>query len=288
MDGVRLALLGACGVGVYSLWEPHRLRLVERQVPVSPASPALTVLHVSDTHLSGGNGHLRSWLARLPERLGLVPDLVLATGDLIDTNEGIGPAIEALGLLEARLGRFYVLGSHDYYVASFTGYTKYLKRDRQPRRAKAANTAELEAGLVSSGWESLTNRSRVIDTAEGRIRVSGVDDPYLGRHRTAHIERRADERCAIALVHSPDVVSEWMLSGFDLVVGGHTHGGQIAVPGWGALVTNSTLPTALASGLHRIGGGWLHVSPGLGHGRYAPVRFCSPPEATLLRLTPVS
>ena len=288
MDRRRLALLGACGVGAYALWEPHRLRLVERPVPVAPGCPELVVLHVSDTHLAGHNRHLGSWLARLPERLGLVPDLVLATGDLIDTNEGIGPAIDALTPLEARLGRFYVLGSHDYYVSAFTGYTKYLKGNRQPRPAKAADTAALEAGLVSAGWESLTNRSRVIDAPEGPIRVSGVDDPYLGRHRTGHIERGTDERCAIGLVHSPDVVSEWMLAGYDLVVAGHTHGGQIAVPGWGALVTNSTLPAALASGLHRIGNGWLHVSPGLGHGRFAPVRLGSRPEATLLRLTPTS
>jgi predicted MPP superfamily phosphohydrolase len=87
-------------------------------------------------------------------------------------------------------------------------------------------------------------------------------------------------------MHAPDVVSEWFLTGFDLVLAGHTHGGQVRIPGIGALVTNCSLPTALAGGLHRIHGGWLHVSPGLGTGKYSPIRFACPPEATLLHLEP--
>jgi predicted MPP superfamily phosphohydrolase len=89
---------------------------------------------------------------------------------------------------------------------------------------------------------------------------------------------------AIGVVHTPDVVSEWALGGYDLVLAGHTHGGQVRIPGVGAVVTNCTLPPALAAGLHRIGGAWLHVSPGLGTGRFSPIRFNCRPEATLLRL----
>jgi predicted MPP superfamily phosphohydrolase len=76
-----------------------------------------------------------------------------------------------------------------------------------------------------------------------------------------------------------------LLAGFDLVLGGHTHAGQVRIPGVGALVTNSSLPAALGGGLHRIGSGWLHVSPGLGTGRFAPIRFACRPEATLLVLS---
>jgi predicted MPP superfamily phosphohydrolase len=115
-----------------------------------------------------------------------------------------------------------------------------------------------------------------------------VDDPYLGRHSTSHIARAEGECAAIALVHAPDVVSEWALNGFDLIVGGHTHGGQLRLPGWGSLVTNCRLPNALSQGLHRIGHTWLHVSPGLGQSRFSPIRFWCRPEATLLRLVPGS
>jgi predicted MPP superfamily phosphohydrolase len=132
----------------------------------------------------------------------------------------------------------------------------------------------------------LTNATEVVDSPAGRIRVSGVDDPYIGRHRTEHISRAAGEVAAIGLMHAPDVVSNYALHGFDLVLGGHTHAGQVRLPWLGALVTNCSLPAALAGGLHGVGAAWLHVSPGLGSSRYFPFRFLARPEATLLRLVP--
>jgi predicted MPP superfamily phosphohydrolase len=130
------------------------------------------------------------------------------------------------------------------------------------------------------------NRTELVEAEGGTIRISGVDDPYMNRHRTDHISRGEGDVAAIGLTHAPDVVSEWLLNGYDLVLAGHTHGGQLRFPLAGAAVTNSTLPAALAAGLSRIGNGWLHVSMGLGTGRYAPVRFLARPEATLLHLVP--
>ena len=78
--------------------------------------------------------------------------------------------------------------------------------------------------------------------------------------------------------------------GVPLVFAGHTHGGQVCVPGWGALTTNCDLPVEEAKGLsrHRAAKGstWLHVSAGLGSSPFAPYRFACPPEVTLLTLTP--
>jgi predicted MPP superfamily phosphohydrolase len=194
--------------------------------------------------------------------------------------------VDALARLEARLGRFYVLGSHDYYMSAGPSYSKYFRRTTGPSVARRTASDELEAGLQEKGWVPLTNRTEHLEVPEGRIRLSGVDDPHLRRHRTDHIERGTDEAMAIALVHAPDVVSEWALNGFDLVLAGHTHGGQVRVPGVGAVVTNCSLPVGLAAGLNRVGNTWLHVSPGLGNGRYAPIRFNCRPEATFLRLSP--
>jgi predicted MPP superfamily phosphohydrolase len=87
-------------------------------------------------------------------------------------------------------------------------------------------------------------------------------------------------------MHAPDLTSEWALEGFDLILAGHTHGGQVRVPFVGALTTNSSLPNRLACGPFRVGGAWLHVSPGLGTGPYSRIRFNCPPEATLLELAP--
>lgn len=233
--------------------------------------------------MSGDDNKLFDFLKTLPSRIGAAPDLVLGTGDFVEDDAGITPFVEMLSRIEARLGRFYVLGSHDYYQSRFQAYTKYLT-GRRPVRAPRAATDVLEGRLQSAGWSPLTNTTTTVQDDDIRIRLTGVDDPYLDRHDTAHIRRSRDDDLAIGLTHAPDVVSEFALAGFDLVLAGHTHGGQIRVPLAGAIVTNCTLPAALAGGLSRVGDSWLHVSPGLGTGRFAPVRFNCRPEATLLEL----
>ena len=288
MQLARAALAVGAGIGVYSLVEPYRLRLVERHVEVGPGCPPLTILHLSDTHMTRRTSHLKVWIHALAGSLGSSVDLVLFTGDMIDEEGGIPVVLEALEPLRARLGRFYVLGSHDLFVSSHQGYLKYLSASTPAPPPHQTKIEGLESGLRGQGWVALTNRTELVDTAGGPVRIAGVDDPYLGRHTTSHIARAEGECAAIALVHAPDVVSEWALNGFDLILGGHTHGGQLRLPGWGSLVTNCRLPNALSQGLHRIGNTWLHVSPGLGHGRFSPIRFCCRPEATLLRLVPTS
>jgi predicted MPP superfamily phosphohydrolase len=288
MRGRSVIGLPSAGVAlaIYAAVEPYLYRLTTHQLPVAASVPPLEVLHLSDTHLHGGDRRLRAWLRRLPDQIGAVPDLVLATGDMIEDDGGIDPLLEALAHFEARLGCFFVLGSHDYFQSTFQAYTKYWTGRRDEIRAPRADTERLIQGLESLGWVDLTNTSATVSSGAGPIRLSGVDDPYLNRHRTGHIERARAEVAAIGLVHCPDVLSEWILNGYDLVVAGHTHGGQVRLPGAGAVVTNCTLPSALAGGPHHVGSGWLHVSPGLGTGKFSPIRFNCRPEATLLRLQP--
>lgn len=275
----------SAALGAYAFWEPYRFRIQRHTVSLAAHVPPLTVLHLSDTHLSARDEKLIAFLNRLPDEIG-IPDLILATGDMIQGDEGIDPLIECLARLEARLGRFYVLGSHDYYNSRFRSYLKYFTGKGLPIRAPKTDVRRMEEALQEKGWRPLTNTTEVIDSDRGRIRLTGVDDPYLDRHDTRHIQRAAGEVLALGLVHSPDVVSEWMLAGYDLVLAGHTHGGQVRLPFVGALVTNCSLPSPLACGLHQIGSGWLHVSPGLGTGKFSPIRFLCRPEATLLELRP--
>lgn len=287
---MALAGLAAAGAGVYSLVEARAYRLVRHDVPVGREVPALTILHLSDTHLAASNRRLIDFLRLLPEMLEVTPDLVLATGDLIENDSGIEPLVSAFECIEARLGRYYVLGSHDYFRSSFKGvagiFKALLKQERAPVVAHKNSTARLEAGLSAAGWTGVMNRTEIVEAPEGTIRIAGTDDPYLDRHRTDHAGRSAGEALAIAMIHAPDIVSEWLLAGFDLVLAGHTHAGQVRAPLVGALVTNCSLPLELAGGLHRIGRGWLHVSPGLGTSRFSPIRFLARPEATLLTLKP--
>ena len=277
-------MAGVAGAA-YALYEPYRFRLTTKHLPVRAGTPAVTVLHVSDTHLRSETKHVRSFLERLPDAIGEVPDLVFATGDFTDDDPSMADAISLLNGLEAKIGRFFVYGSHDYFDSPGISFGKYFSggsTEGARRRDESAMTEALEA----KGWKSVINSTEIVETDKGTIRISGVADPYLRWQQTEHIERGPDEDLALALVHAPDVVSEWMLNGFDLVVAGHTHGGQVRIPGVGAVVTNCALPTELAVGPTRIGRGWLHVSPGMGNGPYTPIRFGCRPEATLLRLEP--
>lgn len=253
---------------------------------MGPSVPALSILHVSDLHLTARDERRARFVRSVAGRLGATPDLVIATGDLIEDDSGIAPAVEALGSLEARLGCFYVLGSHDYYQSRFKPPTRYLTGARGPVAAPAADVQRLEAGLAENGWVGLPNRTEHVAFGDRSLRIAGVDDPYLGRERTDHIARTAEDAFAIGVTHAPDVISEWSLAGFDLILAGHSHGGQLRVPLLGALVTNSTLPPGLAMGPSRVGAAWLHVSPGLGTSKFTPVRFLCRPEVTLLEIVP--
>jgi uncharacterized protein len=283
MRFLRRAALAATAAGAYSLLEPYRYRLVTHRLETSLGTPRLKILHLSDLHLKGRDRKLAAFV----RRLGAVEDidLILATGDLIEDNSGIRPLVESFSMLKARLGCFYVLGSHDYHQSRFTSYGKYFTRRKDPLSTPRAATSELETGLGDAGWHPLTNASVRINAGWGNLQLTGVDDPYLGRHDVGVIRRDSNSTFAIGLVHAPEVISEWFLAGFDLVVAGHTHAGQVRLPLYGALVTNCSLPTALAGGAHRVGNGWLHVSPGLGTGKFSPIRFDCRPEATLLELT---
>jgi len=280
--------LGAvtAAAAVYPFIEAQLHRLTTRVVPVHPDAPSLDVLHLSDTHLTGRSRRLTAFLGRLPQELEEPPDIVVSTGDMIDHDSGISPLLRALEGIEARHGCFYVHGSHDYYQAAGPSITKYFTGERGSGNSIPADIARLESGLRELGWTSLNNASVRIDAGGATVLLSGVDDPYIDRHRTGHIGRTRDDDAALALVHAPDVVSQWALHGFDLVMAGHTHGGQVRLPGAGALVTNCSLPSGLALGLQQVGDTWLHVSPGLGVGRFTPIRFNARPEATLLQLRP--
>ena len=141
--------------------------------------------------------------------------------------------------------------------------------------------------------------------ADGRVlSLVGTDDAHLNRDRYPAAGGADDARTGSAPVdlhlgvtHAPyrRVLDAMHADDVDLAIAGHTHGGQLALPFWGALVTNCDLDTGRAKGLHgwpgprpdRPGGAgstWMHVSAGLGTSPYAPVRFACRPEATLLTL----
>ena len=142
------------------------------------------------------------------------------------------------------------------------------------------------AKLEADGWQDLTNVRREVALDGLALELAGLDDAHIARHDLRVVPRSAPDRFGIAVMHSPDSAPETVACGYELIVAGHTHGGQVRLPGFGPLVTNSAMPRRLASGLIRIGDSWMSLSPGLGTSKYAPFRFLCRPEATLLELRP--
>ena len=267
------------------LIERRSYRLVRRGVPILPTGTeqALTVLHLSDLHLTRRSAKMRRFLATLPS-----PDLTVVTGDIVGEPEAVEDAAAALRDVRGTAASLFVLGSNDYFAPRPRNYLGYFRKRQKPRWARRGRGADLAAQLEADGWIHLRNRKVGLSLGGLDAEVMGLDDPHIGRQDLRVAPREHTHRFGMAAVHSPDVMPELAALGYDVMLFGHTHGGQVRMPLVGALVTNSHLPRRLASGLVRIGTSYAHISNGLGTSKYAPFRFLCPPEATLLRLSPRS
>ncbi len=284
--------VGVAGVAYASIIERNAFRLRRYEVPVlDPGSEPLRVLHISDTHLTPGRKRLREWIAGLAE---LRPDLVINTGDNIAATDAVPFMLEALEPLLALPGAF-VFGSNDYYAPRPKNPARYLFPDTGKRyHGDPLPWRELRGAMTKAGWLDCSNAQGWLSAGGRQVWVSGVDDPHLQQDDYAAIAGPVPEGAdfAIGLSHSPEprVLDDFVSDGYRLLLCGHTHGGQLRVPGYGALVSNCGLDPRLARGMTRWGLGldpaWLHVSAGLGTSPYAPVRFACPPEASLLTLVP--
>jgi predicted MPP superfamily phosphohydrolase len=247
----------------------------------------LRVLHISDIHMLPGQRSKQRWVAALDD---LNPDLVVNTGDNLAHRAAVPAVVRALGPLLNRPGLF-VFGSNDYYAPRFKNPARYLFPSGKRVHGIPLPWRDLRAALIERGWLDLTHVRRLLTVDGQTLAVAGVDDPHLRRDRYADIAGRPDRSAALrlGLTHSPEprVLDAFAADGYDLVMAGHTHGGQLRLPGYGAIVTNCELDRSRARGPSRWGTRmWLHVSAGLGTSPYAPVRFACPPEATLLTLVP--
>ncbi len=299
---VPLGLVGAGAAGVgYGWLEARWFALRHVSVPVlAPGADPLTVLHLSDAHLVPNQGRKRDWLRGLAD---LEPDLVVSTGDHLAHHDAVPPLLESYGELLERPGVF-VFGSNDYFAPVPKNPLRYLVGGTGTQASGSWNREptlpfeELRSGLVGSGWLDLNNATGHLDVGGRPLAFAGVDDPHLELDDLDAISPAAefapDAELAVAVAHAPylRVLDRASSQGYPLVLAGHTHGGQLCVPFYGALATNCDLDRRRVKGLstHQAAGSepsWLHVSGGLGTSPFAPVRFACRPEATLLTLTGV-
>ncbi|MER5780632.1 metallophosphoesterase [Streptomyces mobaraensis] len=296
-----ITAVGAAGIAYAAGFEVRSFRLRRVTVPVlPPGMRPLRVLQVSDIHMVSGQRKKQRWLQSLA---GLRPDFVINTGDNLSDPEGVPETLDALGPLMEFPGA-YVFGSNDYYGPKLRNPARYLFERASGRHGLNGNAPAvgvihnpwegLRDAFDKAGWVNLTNTRGHLKIGSNEIALTGLDDPHIKRDRYDAVQGGPveDADFSLAVVHAPylRVLDAFTADGYPLILAGHTHGGQLCIPFYGALVTNCDIDTDRVKGLstHRAGGhrSYLHVSAGCGTNRYTPVRFACPPEATLLTLTP--
>ena len=284
-DGTRatrvLAAAGALGLpalGLYgSVLEPRNLRSERVEVPIArehaPAEP-LRVAVLADIQSRSVDDHLRSAVV---EAMCFEPHLIVLPGDLIqlESEEEYLAAVpqfrELLQPLDAPLGVYFVIGNTD--------------SDELVARVFEGTRVRL-----------LVDESVELEFAGRRIVLGGADifqlSPSSPECFVSRFDRRDADELRILVSHLPDHGLTWLSGhtpGIDLAIAGHTHGGQVTIPGFGPPVTLSLVPRAVAAGgLHRVHGRQIYVSRGIGmeRGLAPPLRILCPPEVALLTLVP--
>jgi predicted MPP superfamily phosphohydrolase len=291
---VAAGAVAGAGLTGYALWEARQYTLRRVTVPALPAGARpLRVLHLSDIHLVPSQRRKTEWLSSLAL---LRPDLLVNTGDNLAHRDSVPVLAEALGPLLDVPGVF-VLGSNDYFSPRPRNPFRYLMPDDGKRHTNVPQLPwrDLVTTFASAGWTDLTNRRAALEVRGLRLAFAGVDDPHLRYDRLGEIAGPADLHADLRLgiAHAPylRVLDAFARDGYDAILAGHTHGGQVCLPGGRALTTNCDLEPARVRGLHRHpaasapgdpGSSWLHVSGGIGTSPYARIRVACRPEATLL------
>lgn len=287
--GVAGASAAVWGIGI----ERYLFTVRHRTARILPAgAEPIRILHISDMHLAPWQRRKREWVSRLAS---LRPDLVIDTGDNFGHPDALPAIRRALGSFEGTPG-VHVHGSNDIWAPKPRNPFRYFlgpskKEPHVPRLDTDALDEFLSGGL---GWSALNNRSAALDVRGHRIRFIGTNDPH---HRyddwdalDESLIGASPADLTIGVTHAPyrRVLDGFVDRGADAIFAGHTHGGQVRLPGFGALVANCDLPLSQTRGLstwHRSGRSVpLNVSAGLGHSIYAPVRFACRPEVSLITL----
>lgn len=291
--------LTAIGAGVlgWSLIEAQSYTLRRFDVPILPlGAEPIRLLHISDLHLLPSQRRRVEWVRSLADT---DPDLVITTGDNFGHADALPAVMEAYAPFLHLPGAF-VTGSNDYYLPVLKNPLRYLKR-RQPHlpktRAPNLPAAEFIEELSGHGWHNLDNARSQIQINGTTLDLVGTGDAHIKKDSYPEPAKTPPGDALIGVTHAPyaQVLEQMHNEGVRLALAGHTHGGQVCVPGVGALVTNCDLDRHLAKGLHpwrpsstgatSAASMWLHVSAGLGTSPFTPVRLACRPEASLITLT---
>jgi len=304
---VRTAAVASLGIAaaaaVYAVAVERRAYRVRREVvPVlAPGADAIRVLHLSDLHLAPWQRGKVDWVRSLAS---LKPDLVINTGDNLGHPDALPALTEALMAFTGVPGVF-VHGSNDYFAPTPKNPLRYLMG---PSKGEIDNAARLDIDALEAvlhgrlGWTSLNNAVGQLMIKGSVLEFMGTNDAHRGWDRLDRLpglvdalreldtDDTDDPAVMIGVTHAPyqRVLNAFTTQSADVIFAGHTHGGQVCLPGVGAIITNCDLPRRRARGLsvwnHAHQASYLNVSAGIGTSIYAPLRFACPPEAVLVTL----
>ena len=283
-----LVAAGAATLAWSTLAEPRLFALRRIDMPVLPPGTwPIRILHLSDLHIVPGQQRKTGWVSSLAD---LRPDLVVNTGDTLSHLKAVPAALAAFGDLLDIPGAF-VFGNNDYYAPVPKSPHRYFMKPTTIYRGAPLPWQDLRAAQVERGWQDLTNAKNTITVRGQKIALAGVDDPYTKRDRYEKIAGPADPDAIvrIGVTHAPEprVLDRFAADGYDVLLAGHTHGGQVRLPGIGALVTNCGIDRSRARGLSRgVRTPCSTSPPAWGSSPYMPIRFCCRPEASLITLRP--
>jgi predicted MPP superfamily phosphohydrolase len=284
-----------------------------------PGLPAegLSILHLSDLHCRPGGTVQDLKMARLRRLLANESyDLAVLTGDLINTADGLPALLAFMGELRPRLGAFAIPGNRDYWESSLSAIFREpstrashgrwrspraaVRRLREFGRTVALNRhthlqvrsnyalVMLEA-LERWGVQPLVNRAVRLKGDNYDFWIAGVDDATHGRPDLgAALADVPEETFLLLLAHNPDIALDRLVGRADLVLAGHTHGGQICLPGVGAIYMGAShLGRRRPAGWFSLAGGRTQMFVSRGVGESLPFRLAARPQAAIIRLVPV-
>lgn len=294
------ALLGigaglATATALYSMFVERRAFQIRfDEVPIlPPGSRSIAILHLADIHLAPWQSGKVDWLQGLRD---LEPDFIVNTGDSLGHRDALRPLAEALAPFAGIPGVF-VHGSNDYYGPSLKNPLRYVGFPQlvAEKPKQELDVESLERIYASFGWTDLNNSAAHFTVRGTELSLVGTGDAHIDLDDLdaagAALAEQPTADVTLGVTHAPytRVLNGLVELGADALIAGHTHGGQVRIPGGSALTTNSDLPLEHADGLTTWRGGSrdvpLEVSAGIGTSILAPVRLGTPPEAVLLTLT---
>jgi predicted MPP superfamily phosphohydrolase len=295
MTGAAMSVALGAALAVHATRvAPYRIVLRRRVLVVPPTWPGLDILHLSDLHLRRSDPAMLRAQIRALSRLPRQPDLVCVTGDLCERVADAPLVAELLRQVSPRLGTYSILGNHEYNADS---PNQSARRERLVSRVLGVmyhpvlSSGPCEADSIARALSDLgvcvlRNEGVRLQPGLGSVWLAGVDSGWA---RHADVPRalngRRHDEAALALIHEPELAFAAVEHGADLVLAGHTHGGQVRLPLIGAPIWHRRdRRLRVPAGVQSIGPAQLHISAGMG--QLIPLRMACPPELVWLHCVP--